>query len=104
MWRQVLCCLQPCLLHALPLTAQPSPLPPPHPPPLLQVSGSVQAHTLTASHVADLLAAAGGDWSKVVALLTGQASTGAAGGSGQATASGTDGAAVTINGGSDVHL
>ncbi|PRW56191.1 hypothetical protein C2E21_4906 [Chlorella sorokiniana] len=69
-----------------------------------QVSGSVQAHTLSASHVADLLAAAGGDWSKVVALLTGQAGSGAASGSGKATASGTDGAAVTVNGSSDAHL
>ena len=64
----------------------------------------MQAHTLTASHVADLLAAAGGDWSKVVALLTGQAGTGAASGSGTESASGADGAAVTTNGGSDAHL
>ncbi len=68
------------------------------------MSGSLQASTLTASHVADLLAAAGGDWSQVVALLTGQASDGAAGGNGKASAAGTDGAAVTVNGASDAHL
>ena len=78
---------------------------PPPPTPLLptQLSGSLQARTITASHVADLLAAAGGDWSKVVALLTGQAGTGAATGSGNAAASGSDGAAVTVNGASDAR-
>lgn len=73
-----------------------------HPLPL-QLSGSLQARSSTASHVADLLAAAGGDWSKVVALLTGQTGTGAASGTGNASASGSEGAAVTVNGTSDAR-
>lgn len=69
-----------------------------------QVNGSLLARTPTATQVADLLAAAGGDWASVLALLTGQATsvpgTVAASGTGSAHAAGSQSGAVTINTGS----
>ena len=70
-----------------------------------ELNGSLLARTPTASQVADLLAAANGDWAAVIALLTGQASSGAgslsAGGSGSVLAVGSQpGAAVALNSGS----
>lgn len=68
------------------------------------MNGSLLARTPTATQVADLLAAAGGDWASVLALLTGQATsvpgTVAASGTGSAHAAGSQSGAVTINTGS----
>ena len=71
-----------------------------------QLTGSLLARTPTASQVADLLAAAHGDWASVIALLSGQASSGAGSssatgsGMGQAVGSQPGTAVTTINSGS----
>ncbi len=62
----------------------------------------MSASTLSANHIAELLAQANGDWAVVIAQLTGQAisapGSAAAGGSASGTALGTEaGAGVDIN-------
>ena len=68
-------------------------------------TGSLLTHTPTASQVADLLAAAYGDWAAGIALLTGQASSlggsSTAGGSNSVLAAGSQpGATVNLYSGS----
>ena len=78
--------------------------PPPPPPPCLQLGGSLLASTVNATYAADLLAAANGDWSAVLGLLTGQAASApgsaAAGGSSVGQAAGSQLATVLLNSGS----